>query len=73
MLAKDAEQVLDHLQRAKIELHFAAADLGSHGVLAQYAEIEIAMLALDSAIAKLSAAIDDPDAPVADEPSPKAN
>ncbi len=72
MLAKDAEQVLAHLQRAEIELHFASADLGSLGVLPQYPEIEIALLALKAAIGKISDA-EEAETPGDAPTTPKAN
>ena len=72
MLAKDAEQVLAHIQRAEIELQYAAADIGSSGALVQYPEVEIAIMALSAAVEKLKAAAAHSDAP-SDSATPKAN
>jgi hypothetical protein len=73
MLAKDAEQVLAHLHRAEIELHFASADIGSHGALGRFPELEIALLALKAAIGKLGGDADVAEPPGDAPTTPKAN
>ena len=56
--SQDAEQVLAQLQRAEIEMRFAAADLSHLRALADYPELESALRALGAVMTKLRRSVD---------------
>jgi hypothetical protein len=69
MRSQDAEQVLAQLQRAEIEMRFAAADLSHFRALADFPELENALRALGSVMTRLRRSVDSD----GDQPHKQAN